>query len=465
MRRSLDDYKFLPLSDAVSAIHQKVNLIGIVSEFSIPKQSRGTDCFCVVKIVDDSKSSPGIPVNIFAETIEKLPHVQSAGDIILLTRLLIKTHGSEVYGVYHKKFSSFALFEGKHGSSLKPYQFSSTYRAREEDEIILMELQKWLLAHPSETGSRGSQSLKEISKGEYFNLACKILHLSEVEKDKPLLFVWDGTDTPPLAIETKLEDERENPLPLQLEPVPLPRDILCSFPAVGTVLRVAISGANDKLGLNVIKTGRWFKLVNLKCEYRAGLWCACIMPFTRICYLSDDDELVLQRLRDYNERVSSKWGRMPLSGFPWPSSLTETDHPNVPFVTLMDVLTYPEVTAKFRCVVRVVSMFPWRAEEFRCPRGTYRITLMLEDPTARLHAFLYADDATTFFGGYHPAHVMTRMRNILLGIAESDDGREPVSRNPPWVLCCLKSYYIDKADEWGSRNYRVFSTKFKGLSS
>lgn len=79
-----DDYRFLQLVDAMASINQRVNLIGVVVETSIPKQSRGTDCFCTVKIVDESYSSPGISVNIFAENMEKLPCVESAGDIIQL---------------------------------------------------------------------------------------------------------------------------------------------------------------------------------------------------------------------------------------------------------------------------------------------------------------------------------------------------------------------------------------------
>lgn len=50
-----------------------------------------------------------------------------------------------------------------------------------------------------------------------------------------------------------------------------------------------------------------------------------------------------------------------------------------------------QVTAKFKCVVRVVAAFPWQAQDFySC--GTYRIRLTLEDPTARIHAYLYAED-------------------------------------------------------------------------
>lgn len=37
-----DDYRFLQLVDAMASINQKVNLIGVVVETSIPKQSKGT---------------------------------------------------------------------------------------------------------------------------------------------------------------------------------------------------------------------------------------------------------------------------------------------------------------------------------------------------------------------------------------------------------------------------------------
>lgn len=51
-----------------------------------------------------------------------------------------------------------------------------------------------------------------------------------------------------------------------------------------------------------------------------------------------------------------------------------------------------QVTAKFKCVVRVAAIVPWRAEDFCSPPGTYRTRLTLEDPTARIHAFVYAED-------------------------------------------------------------------------
>lgn len=111
-------------------------------------------------------------------------------------------------------------------------------------------------------------------------------------------------------------------------------------------------------------------------------------------------------------------------------TLTEVNHDHVRHLTLMDVLTHSEVldcvfftfniqlcidqyyvpsqniiafllsnlfhllkvTAKFKCVVRVVAAVPYQGEKFCTPAGKYMIRLTLEDPTARIHAFVVDED-------------------------------------------------------------------------
>lgn len=373
----------------------------------------------------------------------------------------MKTHGREVYALFNKKFSSFALFEGKYSTKFDPYQLSPNFWARDQDKKFIVGLRKWSVNYQLDRGANEFVLLKEIRVGKRLNLMCKVLHSYEVKRNEWVIFIWDGTDTPPVTIQSKLEDERENSLPLRFEPFPLSRDVLCTFPAVGTVLRVIADQGNEKLGLHLLKCGRWVKFVNMVCELHGGLWHGLLMPSTKLQLLPNDDPHVLQLQRNYEERVSSKWARMPFSSFPWCSHITETDYEDVPFVTLMNVLTDPEVTAKFRCVVRVIGAFPWKAEDFRSPVGTYRIRLTLEDPTARIHAFVYAEDGEEFFGGCSALDVLTRKMSNLLGITGSDNTTEitDIPRNPPWVQCCIKSYYLDKSDVWGSRNYRIFATE------
>lgn len=109
MGRRGDDYRFLQLTDAIASINQKVNLIGVVIETSIPKQSKGTDCFCTIRILDESKPSPGIPINFFAETMEKLPQVMAAGDIILLSHVV----ENMVEASFHINFLQHTMLENK----------------------------------------------------------------------------------------------------------------------------------------------------------------------------------------------------------------------------------------------------------------------------------------------------------------------------------------------------------------
>ncbi|KAK1410806.1 hypothetical protein QVD17_37346 [Tagetes erecta] len=458
-----DDYKFLRIVDAMASINQKVNLIGVITEIGVSKQSKGTDCCCTLKIVDESNAGSGISVNFFAESFEKLPCVESAGDIIQLGRIMVKRHRSRVYLSFHKNFSSFAIYEGREGSNFVPYQVSSRFQPRDQDRKFITGLRKWTLSHQLDTASSDFLSLKEIKQAHQSNLICKILHVCEVKDGERMLFVWDGTDAPPVSIHRKLDEELENPLPLQLESTPLSRNVLCKFPAVGTVLRMTSDRCNEKLGLHLLKAGKWVQFRNIDFEVCSGLWCGILHSKSKLSFLPDDDDYALQCQRVYDERVKSDWDRKPFTCFPWPSKITDTDYQDVPFVTLMDILTYPEVIAKFRCVVRVVATLPAHPRDFQAPCGTYRLRLTLEDPTARIHAYLYAEDGVKFFEGCSSTDTMIKMYNALLGIEETDDADlDEKPRNPPWVECCLNSYNIDECDVWGSIRYRIFATKLIG---
>lgn len=120
-----------------------------------------------------------------------------------------------------------------------------------------------------------------------------------------------------------------------------------------------------------------------------------------------------------------------------------------------------KVTAKFRCVVRVISILPVGAEQFRDPKGMLRIRLTRDDPMARIHAFVYAKDGEMFFGTNCSIEVMGKIQNKLLGVVTNDDGEEieEASRNPPWIDCCIKSYHLEENDKWGTRNYCIFGTR------
>lgn len=63
----------------------------------------------------------------------------------------MQTRGSDVYALFNKSFSTFALFEG--GSSIKefvPYQTSLRYKPRDQDKKNIMQLRKWSLSGKAE---------------------------------------------------------------------------------------------------------------------------------------------------------------------------------------------------------------------------------------------------------------------------------------------------------------------------
>ncbi|ESW32538.1 hypothetical protein PHAVU_002G330500 [Phaseolus vulgaris] len=462
---SVDKYTIMTLKDVFKSVDQKVNVVGVVLETGFPKPTAGTDFCSILKIIDATHHDMAMTVNIFAESTEKLPLVAAVGDVIQLCRVLVKEHNGEVNAVFNKKYSSFALFKGKDGDDLYPYQVYSNFHPRYVDKLLIHRLRKWLVNFQLHEDSSKFPMFREIKEETYINLACKILHCCEAANDEWFIFAWDGTDTLPNAISSNLEDELNHPLPLQLEPLPLPREILCTFPAVGSILRITLEEYVGKRQLYLLSIGKWVKFTNMRLEVRDGLWHGIFTRFTKVRYTPNEDLLIVERQRLSDERLSLKSGRMLYSSFPEPSPITAVNcHDHVTPVTLMSVLTHSEVTANFKCVVRVVAAMPCQAELLRSPAGTYRMRLTLEDSTARIHAYVIDEDGETLFDGYPGVEQLRRKLEKLLGIEcdGSKDGEKDTPRNPPWICVCLKSFYVQKADIWGTRNFRIFGTKIVG---
>lgn len=65
-----------------------------------------------------------------------------------------------------------------------------------------------------------------------------------------------------------------------------------------------------------------------------------------------------------------------------------------------------------------------------------------------------------FFKGFPKVEKLSTQMRLLIGIKETNEEDEATSsvRDPPRVCFCIKSYYMDKIGEWGSRKRRVFGT-------
>uniref|UniRef100_A0A1D1YSE4 Protection of telomeres protein 1b n=1 Tax=Anthurium amnicola TaxID=1678845 RepID=A0A1D1YSE4_9ARAE len=292
-----EGYLYLPLADARKVIHVRANLFVAVVEIGAASRSKGTDYFLKLRIADPSYIAPGMSVNFFSGDTERLPRVKSSRDIICLRRVMMKIYNEEVYCAFHKKFSSFALFEGKSGSSFSPYQSSQNFHCVEHDVDCIKQLRTWLLDHQYAADMKDySLQLREIKVGLEFDLICKVVHVCEIHEDAWMLFIWDGTDAPPIAFETNLDAERECPSPLHLEASPLPVDVLRKFPPVGSILRVTAGKWINEIQ-QLLDGGHWVKLGKITCEFQSGIWKGVLQNFSKVCLLSNEDETVLLRER------------------------------------------------------------------------------------------------------------------------------------------------------------------------
>ncbi|TYI52032.1 hypothetical protein E1A91_D12G217900v1 [Gossypium mustelinum] len=451
----MGDYQFLMLKDAITCINQKVNLFAVILDFTLPQRTKGTDYFCKLKVIDESHSEFWVPVHVFAQEIDGLPLVASVGDIIQLSRVTMTVHEGDVYAIFNNKFSSFALYDGKDGDNFHPYKVSLRFHEREHDEKIIASMRKWL-ASSEVIDVPNFSLLREIDRVVCVNLACKVLHISKTTNDKWMVFLWDGTDAPPISIYNKLEDELHNPLPLHFEPLPPSRDVLCTFPTVGTILRVILDVDCVTYILQLLKVDQWMKFFHVFCKMHDGLWYGVFTSSSMIRDMPNDDILIFERQSNCDQRSLGELDRMPYWSCPWPSKITEVKRIDVPFSTLMDVLTCKKETNNFRCVVRFVAVIPWRVEDFRAPCGAYRVRFTLEDPTARIHAYAHAENGEEFFN-CSSSDALKRKVIKLLGVPVSRDGEAIMggARNPPWVQCYLKSKPI-KQRHW------IFETKLLG---
>ncbi|XP_052152162.1 protection of telomeres protein 1b-like isoform X1 [Oryza glaberrima] len=451
-------YVYLPIADALKAPGARVCLFAAVSEIGAAVRSRGTDFTLTLRIVDHSRAS-AISVTFFADNTALLPCVRSSGDVISLHNVVITMHHGEFFVTYNKRFSSFALFEGKVSTGCIPYQHSMKYHGSKHDSEFLTHLRMWLVYNPPGLKDLELQ-LRSIKSDSTFDLVCKVLDVHEASNGVWILYVWDGTDTPVTEFPT-LDNESVSPPPLHLEGAPLPREVLCTLPCVGSVLRV-FSNRFFKEMLHLQKGIYWARFCNMTCKQQFGMWKGILLPSSRVRLLSNEDGSVADRLKLFDSRIATQIHRQPMASLPNASDIADVEYERAGYTTLMESLTHGEVTHKFKTLVRVVAAYP-RGASHLCSllAGNCCLRLTLEDPTARIHAYIHKDDGAKFFGGFLTAEAVIRKMNKLLGIPEDTEEGAPSNRNPPWIWCCLKSYRLDKNDPWGSRRYRIFGTEIR----
>lgn len=88
--------------------------------------------------------------------------------------------------------------------------------------------------------------------------------------------------------------EENTPTRLRPEPVLLSREILSSFPYVGSVFRIMTSGSYEDIHH---LDGRWVKLYNISCQLQSNILIGVMKLWSRTFILSDEDDHVKYRKR------------------------------------------------------------------------------------------------------------------------------------------------------------------------
>lgn len=432
-----------PLINEVSKfVNRKVTLVVVVVESSIPRKSKGTDYVSTLKIVDDSQQCPELLVNVFTKKIDDLPHVRSHGDLILLSYVVIRKRDEGMSAVFYKDSSSFALFDGNVGNDFCCYQATPGFSLKEVEKPLITRLRRWRNGVQLSLGEVDNLlSLKDISVGKPFDLICKVLRVYyDVTRKVWMLLLWDGTDAPPLSLYGNLKDEENNPLPLHVEPSLMDQDFYRKFPSFGTILRVTVDETHENFVQHFSYVDKWVRICYISCEASAGLWHGFLKPSSSVRLLSD--KIIEEYEGKYYERIERRNGRLPQWVDLSSHFLTEIDGKRVWFSTLMDVLRYAEVDVKFFCVVRVVAIHPFEAQDICSPDGSteHSVRLTIEDSIARIHAFLGGEEWVRFFEACPVDERITKVK-LLLGVPEEQSlvDYQDFSRNPPWIKCCLRS--------------------------
>lgn len=174
---------------------EKVNVFGVVKEFTPVAPTKSSDYSCKLTLVDETDSNVGVRCVMFHHKPEMLPHVRRVGDIVCLHRAFVVDYQCSLQ-INGRRFTSALRFSGDIHKKLKPKTGSLTYTFVHEDRKRVKELRWWALR--KKRNSCGCK-LDQVTPNLYFNLLCQVITVSQVV-DSPqwcmVLTVWDGTMLP-----------------------------------------------------------------------------------------------------------------------------------------------------------------------------------------------------------------------------------------------------------------------------
>ena len=463
-------YKYTKLADLQPGL-RRINVFGVVKEFTEPRITRGTDFCSILTIIDESNALVGVRCIIFNPHKERLPLIKKEGDIVCLHRVNTTEYRS-IMQIDGPPFSGSLRFSSKISRKIKPttgfvsYTFTATERQR------VRELRRWALQRRRTEHVQKLESVREDLK---FALLCQVVWVAQFSSaNQTILSVWDGTPCP-LAIKSAGIDEAN----IDIDPA--------LATAVGPELQQQIV-VDGKLSQKLkVKPGSFIFVSNIEASsHHTG---------------TGEIELrVKGKPQDNVEVISAKeYGHSELRdqlklALAAQEVVSTTPHGNIPLSSLQEVKDYPlaDKPAKFRCRAKLICVLTPSLEETvqlnceKCglfkaipksvntepesglltepcpvcfesthqhlpesptptPHCMFLIRILLADHTTSLEVHIAHDEAVHLFGGLQPTNLFQHQNQryqLMNKLYQLSGGNPPFSRHSgekprPWIDCCL----------------------------
>ena len=424
-----EDYQYLSLHDAYHARQSLVHVYGIVTEFTSPRPTRGTDYMSHVKIADptvhdirsgdDSRTFTDVQVQFFASR-ENLPRPRKVGDIIRLHRVEVKQwngrpqfiakvgvlQGGAAAGGWAR--CQFLLFDGDDDASDDPYQQSSngyTFDVAKDGAQLTRLRKHWLdIGGAAALDSGFTIAIQAIRYSENYDLHVRVLDVVNVD-GRVTLIVWDGSDARPfppgwrtnnMGVGGDSQSQEASEMigregvhfapfaadqPLTEASSAEYRERRGDVPRIGTAFPVVMRQF-DMQEEDLPARGQWIRLRKLSSWVRDGQLQGLFGQPSRWAQAEPNESWRAAYEKRLETRRTSMWApdvllagaggdiqsQDDLPADPENPPLTMTPHQGAPLHTLREILMTPP-PSRHRCLVRVVGHFPKDVHDF-CADGS-----------------------------------------------------------------------------------------------
>ena len=493
-------YGFTKICDVVPG--QVASIAGVVKYFKPICRTKGTDYYVSFRLIDPSKTR-GITAIIFHKKESGLPQIQRVGEIVVFTKVLIKSFKGAPQVIY-KYYSSFYVFDSDLSEPLRPKSTSPNAFLSQSITNIVCLLQTWACGAGNVSCQHRLCKLEDVIPGVHFDLICQVVSVaSSVEEKCVFLSICDGTK---LFIKCKHQTVSNGEKKT---------DALLAEEYRSCVYDIVVYGAVICSHMSIIQPGQFIYLHNVH-----------VNP----THYSDDNEVVIELclhqkakqlrapcfslLPETNPNIQVLMKRLKeLSAWNLRNeSITSHRHTKHSFTTIATISASNKVPNKYRCIVKAVAVdintvedsvvlvcsvcyseypLPKTHEQLvtggfvlpgsdctQCKQNgkisainyTYAIPLIVQDETGSLTVYI-AD--SEFFPRLPPTNlyldrcsrekILQHLTN-LLGKNAFTETSVDVQQRAPRIDCCIFSYYAGKSPQCPQQNkiakvmYRMFDT-------